>query len=312
MYFYSLRFLSFCIAQTVRPSMPTAHEPLKYPTPELMETRSSRSNLAPQPDKAYIQSPTPSFAESFSTALSSPADDSEGIARFCLSTYTSPHSLRKSTSVDSFAQLRDNSRSHPTETPAPKENASHPQPVPSTRQLHRGRHRGESLGSAESRRDPATPADSDVDRYDPLNAAGSDRFRRISLHSSKASIKGGDLPLPSRARNNSIAVTPISEEHGSRRGSLPSVSSTSSLQSSTKKMNGRVDSTTSRMRSGSLSFNPTRPTVGTGVKPPLEVRLCLVGFIDAFDPLLLRTNQVPLGMLLYWRSLGQKVAANQL
>lgn len=275
--------------------MSAAHELPELPTGVLLQIPADNvsdiitgSNLPPQPNKIHIQSPAPSLAESFSTALSSPGDNSDETSHFGPSSLAPHQSLRKSTSVDSFAQLRDSPRTYTYSTDSPefsRQNVYGSHSVAQGRpekQPQSGRHRGESLSSAERRPDASPPSDSDIDRYDPLNVTPADRFRRTSLKnsdSSKSFIRGGDLPLPSRARNNSITITPILsifEERGSQRGSLPSVSSMSSLQSSKRKINNYADSNTGRMRSGSLGYNPPVSAKRTAINHPPRVITFLI------------------------------------
>ncbi|KAF8973945.1 ras guanine nucleotide exchange factor domain-containing protein [Flammula alnicola] len=251
------------------PSLP----PLALPS----HPESTLGSVTPPVPKAkepshFLQSPALSFAESFSTAYTSPSREEEDeTTRLGPSSLAPPQNLRKSVSVDSFAQYsREGSRSQSNESSEPPRNLVYGIQVEtqahSDKPAWSPRHRGESLSSMHRDYDSSFPLDSDVDRYDPISLPAIERFRHQSLKGqdpSKTFIRGGELPLPSRAQNSSSATTPNDRE----RESLPSISSTSSLQSASRRGNAYVTPSAGRMRSGSLGYNPSSSSKRTVVNP---------------------------------------------
>lgn len=271
--------------------MSASNESIGLPVLPPLETSPFNANtdnlLVPaDKDSASFQSPSLSFAESFSTALSSPGEGSEETSKLPLSSLSPLQNLRKSISVDSFVQYgREGSRSYSNQSPKHLKNGlydtdtgtdgnTHPEMEPWS-----GRHHGENSGSSSVPRDHDSPSplDFDVDRSDSLSDANSsERFRRISLKTQEPSIsfvRGGHLPLPSRARNNSASMAPTVAIPWER-GALPTVSSMSSLQSPSPRGSTYETSPAGRMRSGSLGYNPPQSSKRAIVNPhiPLPVK----------------------------------------
>jgi len=223
-----------------------------------------------QMPESQAQSPTPSFSGSFSTALSSPQDESSPLPP---SSLAPPASLRKSVSVDSFAQFKEqphtprphtaNSQDSSRSTANSSSADSEPRPL---KPFRFARTRGESVGAGPI----DTPHfDSDVERYDPLASTTGimERFRRGSLKSQdshKHSIRGGDLPLPSRAPSTSTAVSASTPTSSQLRDPPPPVPSSSSSRRSIHHSPGTP---ASRSRSGSIGISlkpmPTSQTAQT-------------------------------------------------
>ncbi|KAF9526442.1 ras guanine nucleotide exchange factor domain-containing protein [Crepidotus variabilis] len=212
-----------------------------------------------------LRSPAPSFAESFATARTSPDDDEDAdfvsLTRLGppSSTLAPPQSLRKSISVDSFAQYNSSRQLDSPRTPVEQH---------LSRQPWISRHRGESLSSVDH--PVARPMDADGDRYDPLSAAATERYRRASLkvhEPPKSSIRAGDLPLPSRSHNNSISTT----------ASAPGISE-SIPPSSSRPSSFKLGS--SRSRSGSMNHVHSNPlkriVIDTQVSLPRNREVVLV------------------------------------
>ncbi|KAF8168080.1 ras guanine nucleotide exchange factor domain-containing protein [Crassisporium funariophilum] len=254
--------------------MSTAHELPNLPVLPPLEMPSHKEPAPitlPVPVKrdsaTFLKSPALSFAESFSTAYTSPGDDGGDSARFIgPSSLAPPQNLRKSISVDSFAQYgRDSSRAvrgYTNTSPDPYSSFNEA-PSVTDEPVWSGRHRGESLSSIKA--DNATSSlDSDVDRYDPLDMPPTERFRHLSLKNQdlpKTFVRGGDLPLPPRVQNNSLtpsvnSVATASTTSGSRE-TLRSIPSTSSLQHSSRRGNSYAVANSGRSRSGSLGMNVT-------------------------------------------------------
>lgn len=207
-----------------------------------------------------LQSPSLSLAESFSTAYTSATspDDNPESTRLLSSSLAPPYSLRKSISVDSFAQYTRDARAPLAENQLPAYGTSagtEREPISWS-----SRSRGQSLSSIQPDHPPSFPLDSDVDRYEPLSVSPTERFRRQSLKSPESPmspLRGGDLTLPSRT---SSTITPNPYE----RGDFPSVASASSLQSSSKRANAYQHQLppAGRLRSGSLGYNmPSTKTI---------------------------------------------------
>lgn len=195
-------------------------------------------------DSDYISfSPTLSFAESFSTAHTSHTQfDSSQSPTQPVSPLNAPlQSLRKSLSVDSFAQYN-----RPTLAPRPSRGNStsgSSRVFTTSTDLKRER---------EFRRpvDEESSVDSDVERSDPLNSP-IDRYRHTSLKDQpRPQIRGGELPLPSRTP----ALT-----------STPSVSSIASTSTNSSTLEDWP-----RQQSQSLQFFPGR---GETSLPPLSGRM---------------------------------------
>ena len=245
--------------------------------PSLTETTLTSS--PPSPDKApshVRQSPSLSVADSFSTAYTSaiPPDGLEETNHLGSSSLVLPQSLRKSVSVDSFAQYTGDECSSGSGDPSagPSRNLVYGIPfeaqAESSLPAWSSRLRGQSLSSIQRDYEPPFRPDFDVDRYDPLSLSRVERFRRQSLKSPEVpipSVRAGDLTLPARTTTMNA---PSLREHGD----LPSVSSTSSLQSTSRRSNPFVPHPAGRLRSGSLGYMPAKRTV---VNPhiPLAVSL---------------------------------------
>jgi len=185
-------------------------------------------------DSDDISSPTPSFADSFSTAYTSHTQpDSNQSSTPPLSPPHAPlQSLRKSLSVDSFVQYnRDN---HPTLAPRPN---------PGNSTLGSSRIYATSIDHKRERSfhrpvDEESFVDSDVERSHPLNSTV-DRYRHTSLKDQpRPQIRGGELPLPSRTPALSSAT------------SMSSIASTSTNSSTLEDW--------PRQQSQSLQFFPGR------------------------------------------------------
>ena len=264
-------------------------------TPDMALTKPvSRGNEAPK----VAPSPSPSFADSFATAYTSPVDENDEISRLGPSSLAPPQSLRKSISVDSFAKYgRDGARSNRkngTASPDSPRSPVYGSPVESAvrpdRKPWSGRIRGESLSLMQ--RDHCIPPalDSDGDRYDPLTSI--ERFRRVSLKNPdplRSAIRGGDLPLPSRSQTSSMSGTPTNT---TPREGLSQVPSSSSLASSSKRPFNFAVANPGRSRSGSLGYAPPsapkRMVINTHIAPPVS-------------RMYLQKNKV---MLMFWNSAG--------
>ena len=187
-------------------------------------------------------SPTPSFADSFSTAYTSYNQlDSSQSSTPPVSPLNVPlQSLRKSLSVDSFAQYNRDKR---------PVLASRPTRGNSTSGLSRAFAKSTDLKREREFRRPVdeeSSVDSDVERSDPLNS----RYRHSSLKDQpRPLIRGGELPLPSRTP----APTTLS---------VNSIASTST--------NSTILEDWPRQQSQSLQFIPGR---GEASLPPLSGRI---------------------------------------
>jgi len=229
----------------------------------------NQSDLTVPKDNGVLQSPTPSFAESFSTAFTSPGDEIQGAARFILPSLAPPRSLRKTVSVDSFAQYNhDGFRNQSNRFPEPS--GSHVYGiVPETQrgsdaQVWPRRHHDESLISHHLDRESPSPPDSDVERYDPVEQAAIEHFQHVSLKSqdpSQAPIRPGDLSLPSRTQSSSAVASPSS--YGTREH-LPSISASLHISS---RRGSAFATTAARVRSGSLGYNPSKRSI---INPPIS------------------------------------------
>jgi hypothetical protein len=174
-----------------------------------------------------------------------------------------PPSLRKSTSVDSFAHYnreywpnRVQSVSRPESSRGPAASAARMRL--DKQGLNTGRLRGESLSSGSTR-----ILDADGDRYDPLSAAATERYRRglLKTHdAAKLPIRGGDLPLPSRTVNN---------------GASTIASTSSTLPTAPDNLRQVSDILGSSGRSGcNSSVSSRKITINTQVPPSISVSNC--------------------------------------
>ncbi|CAA7265781.1 unnamed protein product [Cyclocybe aegerita] len=250
------------------------HDSPSTPSPNKLPVPTNRDSAT------FLKSPAPSFAESFNTAFTSQVEDSDDTTRLVHYSLAPPQNLRKSISVDSFAQYgRDGSRSirgypnSPSEQPqAPLHATQAESQVRPDRQPWVGRNRGESLSSVHRDHGPS-PLDSDVDRYDPLNLPALERFRRASLKNqdtSKPSIRGGDLPLPARSHN--LSVTPSLATNSTT--SSPTISnspSTSAFPPSARRITGYSAANPGRTRSGSLGYNPPNSSKRMVINPHVSI-----------------------------------------
>ncbi|KAH9486912.1 Ras guanine nucleotide exchange factor P [Psilocybe cubensis] len=272
--------------------MSVSNEPIDIPVLPPLETSPFNTNndnlLVPaDKDSASFQSPSLSFAESFSTALSSPGDASEEATKLPLSSLSPLQNLRKSISVDSFVQYgREGSRNYSNQSPKHLKNSLYDTEMGTDSNTHpevepwSSRRENLSSSSTPVDHDSPSPLDFDVDRSDSItDANSSERFRRISLKTQEPTIpfiRGGHLPLPSRARNNSASmastVTAIRE-----RGV---VSSMSSLQSPSLNSSTYEFFPAGRTRSGSLGYNPpqsSKRVVNTVLESIQTVVLAVIG-----------------------------------
>jgi len=213
------------------------------------------------PSVSFLQSPVPSFAESFSTALTSPIQDGEDILKRSLPSLYPSQSLKKSVSVDSFVHYARDTSSPPgsargnilrdTGTAEVSRNSTSQPPWS-------GRLRGESLSSVRRDHDAPSRIDHDVDLYDRRDSTTPEQTssRRPSLIGQDGSkspiLPKGHLVLPSRTRNNSNATAPSSPQEV---GELTSHSSMSSLPPTTTR--GTSFSNPGRTRSVSVGYNPS-------------------------------------------------------
>ncbi|TFK41136.1 ras guanine nucleotide exchange factor domain-containing protein [Crucibulum laeve] len=202
--------------------MPPTHDlPSLPPLPPLKVPQDSNgATLHPgHADGApLLQSPAPSFADSFSTAFTSPSeqdneDKLDSPSRLGSATLVPPQSLRKSISVDSFVHYGRESAQATGPRPNRGNTSSAVDPprrvifgISSALKKEReepsqiGRDRGASVGSVRDEHANYSLADSDTERYERLGSPV-DRYRRASLkgHEPARVIRGGELPLPSRA-----------------------------------------------------------------------------------------------------------------
>ncbi|KAF9459923.1 ras guanine nucleotide exchange factor domain-containing protein [Collybia nuda] len=217
-------------------------------------------------------SPTPSFAESFSTAYTSPSQaDFENTTSHHPSLSPRPSmALRKSMSVDSIIPHNREVHSlsqHPTRSPPsslPKGHGSRDTSLPQSEGLYNiymGRHRGYSIGSTrDSNANDSYIVDSDIERSEPLTGS-IDRYRHISLKGHdqlRPPIKGGELPLPSRtpilSSTSSINSMNSSSTSSSTLESAPRKYSLISLQSTPEQGSISLSTVSGRIRSGSLGM----------------------------------------------------------
>ena len=237
-----------------------------------------QSNLSIPKDKDaahFLQSPTPSFAESFSTAFTSPDDEVEEATRLGLSSFAPLQSLRKSVSVDSFTPYNrdgfEGSRSQLNSSPEPSHSNVH-NTLPATQRRSDAQvwpgPQYESLNVLHRDHESSSPSGSDVDRYDPTSLPAIEPLRHTSLKSqdpSKPPVRPGDLSLPSRTQSSS-AVASSSGHSPREREHLPSISSLS-LQASFRRGSAFATPTVGRVRSGSLGYNPPNSSKRTITNP---------------------------------------------
>lgn len=244
----------------------SAHELPDLPSlPPLALPSYCESTLAPPPplspgrsSSQLQQSPALSLAESFSTAYTSapPGQELTEISHLGPSSLAAPQSLRKSLSVDSFAQYnRDSYKNHSNESAEPNRNMMYGLTVNTQAQptipIFPPRSRGESLSFLQQDHEPPFPPDPDVDRYYLLSHTALEHARRLSLKTqepSSASLRGGDLTLPART-----PASPTTTPNHSELRELPTISSSTSLQSSSRKIHTAHPA--GRLRSGSLGYN---------------------------------------------------------
>ncbi|KAF9015183.1 ras guanine nucleotide exchange factor domain-containing protein [Cyathus striatus] len=220
----------------------------------------------------FIQSPAPSFADSFSTALTSPPA-ADNVPTLSPDALVPPSNLRKSISVDSFVHYarEQPTRSSRSPTVSAADPSKHLPPYIHKRERdHRpsARNRGTSIGSVHDRYDSPALVDSDVDRYDPFNPSSA-RFRRGSLKGQdpQRQIRAGELALPSRAPTLSTASSISSSKTASTGTASTSILeefphpliASSSLQSlpPRKTATSFTSSNPGRTRSGSLGIYAT-------------------------------------------------------
>ncbi|TFK30463.1 ras GEF [Coprinopsis marcescibilis] len=225
----------------------------------------------------YFKSPVPSFADSFSTAFTSPTRDQGHSSPRLLSPPT--NLLRKSVSVDSFVNTTSVRSTRPQPEPEPSRTRGYSAAIPPrTDKAYpwTSRSRGASVSSGHDDYDSPTYADSDVERFDPQ--VPTDRYRHASIKtqdSHRPVIRGGELPLPSRSQGlsatssmNSVLTASTSS---SQREAHPALRSVSSLQASTRAQQASKLET-GRTRSGSLgvytSSHPKRMTINTHIETP--------------------------------------------
>ena len=223
-------------------------------------TSSSTAPTASESHSTFLHSPASSSAKSFTTACTSTEGQNYVNNLHSPLSLAPPQNLRKSISVDSFAKFsRESSRPGRSYTVS-DQNVSQNlvyalSPESSSRPGKHGlsvRHRGESMSNVNTDQD--SPSESDTDRYDPLNISSTERFRHSSLKNlemQKPLVRGGELPLPSRAQqNNSLSLNINMTNLSTVR---PPLASHSSFDSS-KRVNSYASLNSSRSRSGSLGI----------------------------------------------------------
>jgi hypothetical protein len=193
-----------------------------------------------------------------------PAFVDDDITELAQSSFSPPQALRKSVSVDSFSHYNQEywpNRGQLAGRPGGLSAAS-----ASQAQVVNGRLRGESLSSMRSV--SGRIFDADGDRYDPLSAAATERYRRSlkSHEAAKPLIRGGDLPLPSRSPNSMTSATPTP-------ANMP-------RNLSLKQGSDRPGSSGGRSRSRSIGYNAQSSSrklmINTHVPPSFPVRNCFL------------------------------------
>ena len=236
---------------------------LTIPMPTSTTSSSTLSVTNENHSATLLHSPASSSVKSFTTACTSAEGQKSVNTRYPPLSLPSPQSLRKSLSVDSFPNVgRESSRSgrgytvsdqnipqnlvHSLSPDSPSRQGKHSFSV---------RHRGESLSTVYVDQD-SSPSESDIDRYDPLTISSTERFRHLSLKNQemhKPLVRGGELPLPSRAQQN-ISISPLNTSNMSNFSTVrPPLASHSSFDSS-KRGNSYSSFNSSRSRSGSLGI----------------------------------------------------------
>lgn len=234
---------------------------LTIPIPTSTTSSSTASTTSESHSTTLLHSPASSSAKSFTTACTSTEGQNHVNTLHPPSSLPPPQSLRKSISVDSFAKFsRECSRPGRSYTVS-DQNASQSlvyalSPESSSRPGKHGpsvRHRGESMGTVYIDQD--SPLESDTDRYDPL-ITSKERFRHLSLKNlemQKPLVRGGELPLPSRAQQNT-SLSPLNINNMTNLSTIrPSLASHPSFDSS-KRVNSYNSLNSSRSRSGSLGI----------------------------------------------------------
>jgi hypothetical protein len=246
---------------TVLPPLPSKPLPVMSATNEIpvltipVPTSTTGLSVIPLTNENHsatlLHSPASSSAKSFTTACTSTEGQNHVNTRYPLS-LPPPQSLRKSLSVDSFAKLGPQSSRSGRGYTVPGQNPLHNLACgdsPSRPEKHTSiRHRGESFSTLYVDQD-SSPSESDIDRYDPLTISSTERFRHLSLKNPeihKPLVRGGELPLPSRAQQNTNIITSFSSVR-------PPLASQSSFDSS-KRGNSYSSLNASRSRSGSLGI----------------------------------------------------------
>jgi hypothetical protein len=227
-------------------------------------TSTTSSSTAPTTSESHsttlLHSPASSSVKSFTTACTSTEGQNYVTLHSPLS-LAPPQNLRKSISVDSFAKFsREGSRPGRSYTVS-DQNASQnlvyaliPESSWPGKLGLSVRHRGESMSTVYIDQD--SPSESDTDRYDPLNISSTERFRHLSLKNlemQKPLVRGGELPLPSRAQQNT-SLSPLNINNMTNLSTVrPPLPSHPSFDSS-KRVNSYTSLNSSRSRSGSLGI----------------------------------------------------------
>ena len=236
--------------------------------------RSLSQPMSVQNSSDQSQSPgTLQFKASFSTStVPVKRKNSSHLVTPALADDELPQLLRKSFSVDSFAPYQGCGSTRGKSVPR-NDSSRGPLAASGTKagQVQAtGRLRGESLSSGSSR-----ILDADGDRYDPLSASATERYRRGQLKTvAKQPIRGGDLPLPLRTPTNSVStIASTSSTLLNATANMPR--NPSSRQSSDRPASGRS-------RSDSTGINPSRKiTINTQVPPsnPVSNRFSSIYFL---------------------------------
>ncbi|KAJ2927137.1 hypothetical protein H1R20_g9946, partial [Candolleomyces eurysporus] len=247
----------------------------------------------------FVKSPVPSFADSFSTAYTSPTKDEDSDFQQRLLAPPLNHHLRKSISVDSFVSTNLNgartTRANSTaDLDSPQNRAYVHSTAPSTNQgrIWSGRARGASVSTVQDGSESPTLLDSDVERFDPVKAPA-ERYRHVSLkvqEGRRPSLRGGELLLPARSQGlsatSSMSSVVTGSANSSPREAHPALRSVTSLHaSSLRNPNLPTRSDIGRARSGSLGvhgaqYPAKRMTIDTHLdnnKAPPLVTLAVIG-----------------------------------
>lgn len=248
------------------PSMPQ-FPPLEMPSPTATDPDPV---VVPKPGAPeFLKSPVPSFADSFSTAYTSPdrEDDAEDYHRLLAPPLN--HQLRKSISVDSFHNASLNgTRAHRSNTSAQLESPRSPtfqqanSQSDDREQIWAGRGRGASVSSVQEGYESPSLLDSDVERFDPINVP-TDRYRLVSLkgqETQRPTPRGGELLLPARSPAGLSATSSMSSiisgsGNSSPKEAHPALRSVTSLQASSLRTSQVSIKNIGRARSGSLGVH---------------------------------------------------------